>query len=115
MATANKLAGWSHGTAGSPDLVRSRRAAMAVAVVASRKVVGAPCLARSLVLWFLMRRRGVDAEVVIGAEMPGEGPLFAHAWVEVLGEPINDEPNVRERFGSFGVQLPRLSRAIVSD
>jgi hypothetical protein len=110
VVTANKLAAWSDGPAGAPDLNGSRRAAKAVGVVASRKVVGAPCLARSLVLWFVLRRRGVDAEVVIGAEMPGGGPLFAHAWVEVLGEPINDDPTVRERFGSFGVQLPRLAQ-----
>lgn len=81
----------------------------AVGLVAGRSVVGARCLGRSLVLWFLLRRRGVDAELVIGAEAPRGGELPAHAWVEVAGEPVNDALDVRERFGSFGLQLPRLT------
>jgi len=68
-----------------------------------------PCLGRSLVLWFLLRRRGIDAELVIGAGTPRGGELPAHAWVEVAGEPVNDAFDVRERFGSFGLQLPRLT------
>lgn len=86
-----------------------RSAAAAVAVVAGRSVVGTRCLGRSLVLWFLLRRRGVDAELVIGAAPPGGGSLHAHAWVEVAGEPVNDEPDVRARFGSFDLPLPRLT------
>jgi hypothetical protein len=80
----------------------------AIGLVAGRSVIGARCLARSLALWFLLRRRGIDAELVIGAEMPRGGDLPAHAWVEVAGQPLNDLPNVRERFGSFELQLPRL-------
>jgi len=80
-------------------------------VVAGRRLVGAPCLARSLVVWFLLRRRGIDAVLVIGAADPGDGVLPAHAWVEVDGEPVNDDAGVRVRYGSFGVYLPRLQRA----
>lgn len=91
------------------DVDRARRDAEAVAVVAGRPVVGARCLGRSLVLWFLLRRRGIDAELVIGAERAEAGRLPAHAWVEVAGEPVNDAPDVRERFGSFDLRLPRLA------
>jgi hypothetical protein len=77
--------------------------------VAGRQIVGARCLGRSLVLWFLLRRRGIDAELVIGAEAPRNGSLPAHAWVEVSGEPVNDAPDVRARYGSFELELPRLS------
>jgi transglutaminase superfamily protein len=91
----------------APD--RARPAAEAVALVAGRSRFGARCLGRSLVLWFLLRRRGVDAELVIGAEPPRAGELFAHAWVEVAGEPVNDAADVRERFDSLGLQLPRLT------
>jgi hypothetical protein len=89
----------------------ARPAAEAVALVAGRSVIGARCLGRSLVLWFLLRRRGIDAELVIGAAMPRGGELPAHAWVEVAGEPVNDADDVRERFGSFELQLPRLAGA----
>ena len=89
----------------------ARPIAEAVTVVAGRRLVGAPCLARSLVVWFLLRRRGIDAVLVIGAADPGDGVLPAHAWVEVDGEPVNDDAGVRVRYGSFGVYLPRLQRA----
>lgn len=77
-------------------------------MVAGRSVVGARCLGRSLVLWFLLRRRGIDAELVLGAVANGTSEFLAHAWVEVDGKPVNDTPDVRERYGSFGLQLPRL-------
>ncbi len=80
----------------------------AVQLVASRPVVGAKCLGRSLVLWFLLRRRGIDAQLVLGTERPRDGELPAHAWVEVDGIPVNDVADVRERYGSFELQLPRL-------
>ncbi len=60
-----------------------------VALSASRTPVPAKCLARSLTIWALLRRRGVDSEVVIGVRAGGE-PLDAHAWVEVDGRPVNE-------------------------
>lgn len=93
----------------------ARPIAEAVAVVAGRPLVGARCLGRSLVLWFLLRRRGVDAELVIGAAASQPGaPLPAHAWVEVDGAPVNDTTDVRARYPSFDVPLPRLPRANAS-
>jgi len=108
--TAGMLASRSQRPALPADARDARSLGDAVGLVAGRSVVGARCLGRSLVLWFLLRRRGVDAELVIGAEAPRGGELPAHAWVEVAGEPVNDELDVRERFGSFGLRLPRLSR-----
>lgn len=106
--TAHVLAVRSQRRAVPADPRDARSLGDAVALVAGRSVVGARCLGRSLVLWFLLRRRGVDAELVIGARAPRGGELPAHAWVEVAGEPVNDAADVRERFGSFGLQLPRL-------
>lgn len=76
----------------------ARLIADAVAIVAGRRGVGAKCLGRSLVLWFLLRRRGIDAELVIGAAASVDGVLPAHAWVEVQGEPVNDRTDVRDCF-----------------
>jgi hypothetical protein len=107
--TARHLAEWSDAPAGPPRVDDARAAAVAVAIVAGRRLVGARCLGRSLVLWALLRRRGIDAELLIGTRGAIEGTLPAHAWVEVEGEPVNDELDVRERHGSFGVPLPRLA------
>lgn len=112
-STAAQLAKRSHGSVVSAGPDTARPIADAVTLVAGRRLVGAPCLARSLVLWYLLRRRGIDAELVIGARGLDNGVLPAHAWVEVGGEPVNDEPDVRVRYGSFGLQLPRLTKAVV--
>jgi hypothetical protein len=110
--TAATLAARSKRRAVPAEPNEARPAADAVGLVAGRSVIGARCLGRSLVLWFLLRRRGVDAELVIGADMPRGGELPAHAWVEVAGEPVNDAVDVRERFGSFELQLPRLADTV---
>jgi hypothetical protein len=108
-STASALAARSERRAVPAQPDEARPAVEAVGLVAGRSVIGARCLGRSLVLWFLLRRRGIDAELVIGADMPRGGQLPAHAWVEVAGEPVNDEADVRERFGGFDLQLPRLA------
>jgi hypothetical protein len=50
------------------------------------------CLQRSSVVVTLLRRHGIQAEMVIGAQRL---PLKAHAWVEVDGRVVNDKPEVQ--------------------
>jgi hypothetical protein len=85
--------------------------AEAVALVAGRKVVGALCLGRSLLLWFLLRRRGMDAVLVVGSTSQVDAEWMAHAWVELDGRPVNDAADVGEHYISFGLDLPRLRTA----
>ena len=47
------------------------------------------CLQRSLVVLWLLRRRGIAAELKIGVRWE-EVALLGHAWVEVAGRPVND-------------------------
>ncbi|GAB5447465.1 lasso peptide biosynthesis B2 protein [Gymnodinialimonas sp.] len=58
------------------------------------------CLSRSLAIWLLLRRHGVDSALRIGAMMK-DGGLKAHAWVEFEGKPVNAGPKVVQRFISF--------------
>ena len=53
------------------------------------------CLQRSSVLVRMLRRRGVQAHMVIGAQ---KLPFKAHAWVEVDGKIVNDRLASREKF-----------------
>jgi hypothetical protein len=46
------------------------------------------CLQRSTVTACLLKRYGVPAQMVIGAQ---QMPFRAHAWVEVLGRVVNDK------------------------
>jgi hypothetical protein len=45
----------------------------------------ARCLAKALVLQWMLGRRGIASEVRIGVRR-GDGPLRAHAWVERRGQ-----------------------------
>lgn len=45
------------------------------------------CLPRSLAIYVLLRRRGVPATLRIGVK---RFPFAAHAWVECLGEVLDD-------------------------
>jgi hypothetical protein len=73
---------------------------LAVERAASRLPVVTTCLVRSLVVWYLLARRGQRPQLVIGVRRPGPA-LEAHAWVEVDGRPVNDTTDVRERFVAF--------------
>lgn len=59
----------------------------AVAVAAAFFPGRAICLEQSLALYLLLRRRGVAAELRLGAK---PFPFAAHAWVEVAGEPVDE-------------------------
>jgi hypothetical protein len=55
----------------------------------------AMCLQRSIVVTWLLRRRGVSAQMVIGIR---HTPFYAHAWVEVDGVVVNDRPSVKQSY-----------------
>lgn len=62
------------------------------------------CLERSMTLWWMLRRKGVEGELHIGARK--EGPRFeAHAWVELGGEVLNDGADVHEHYARFDAPL----------
>jgi hypothetical protein len=106
--TARALAARSDRPLVLADRAEAVDMAEAVSLVAGRKMVGALCLGRSLLLWFLLRRRGMDAELVVGTTSPVDSTWMAHAWVELDSQPVNDVADVREHYGSFGLDLPRL-------
>jgi hypothetical protein len=51
------------------------------------------CLHRSAATACLLKRYGVPAQLVIGAQLM---PFRAHAWIEVEGKVVNDKPYVSE-------------------
>jgi hypothetical protein len=53
------------------------------------------CLQRSAATACLLRKHGVSAELVIGAQ---QMPFKAHAWVEVQGRVVNDKPYTPEMY-----------------
>ncbi|MRD46815.1 lasso peptide biosynthesis B2 protein [Caenimonas koreensis] len=59
--------------------------------------VPSTCLTKSVLLCWMLRRRGVAHELIIGVR-PGEAGLQAHAWVECEGSPVNDQGDISSRF-----------------
>jgi len=77
------------------------RALSRLVVIAARRGAGRPtCLARSVTLWWLLRRRGIDSSLRIGVRTV-QGRMEAHAWVEHAGLVLNDTDDVGERFAPF--------------
>jgi hypothetical protein len=60
----------------------------------------ATCLTRSLLLGWMLRRRGVASQLRLGVRLT-EGVLDAHAWVEYAGIPINDRLDVIGQYATF--------------
>jgi len=53
------------------------------------------CLQRSAATACLLKKYGVQAQMVIGAQ---QMPFKAHAWVEVDGRVVNDKPYTPEMY-----------------
>ncbi len=53
------------------------------------------CLQRSVIATWLLRRYGMQAELVIGYRPL---PFESHAWVEVDGQVVNDRPQYQKFF-----------------
>ncbi len=54
------------------------------------------CLQRSFVITYLLRKNGVGAQMVLGAQ---KLPFKAHAWVEVNGQAVNERSDVQAVYG----------------
>ncbi len=54
------------------------------------------CLQRSAATACLLKKYGVPAQMVIGAQ---HTPFKSHAWVEVDGRVVNDKPYTPEMYG----------------
>jgi Transglutaminase-like superfamily len=98
-------------TAGPPQALpaelqreTARRAARAVRSAELHGPTRPNCLERSLTLWWILRRDGVDAELHIGARKEG-GKFEAHAWVELAGQVLNDGAEVHRHYSRFDAPL----------
>ena len=68
-----------------------------VSVAANHGLYRANCLKKSLVLWWLLKRKGIEADLHIGVQKKGE-LLDAHSWVEISGNVLIDDENTIQGF-----------------
>jgi transglutaminase-like putative cysteine protease len=89
------LHGLRRGSTLAPPAPRVQTLSSSVDRAASLYFRRAWCLERSLVAMLLMRLRGWPAELVLGVRRM---PFAAHAWVEVRGRVVNDDPRVQRQY-----------------
>ena len=65
------------------------------------------CLEQSLVLWWLLQRRGIASQLCLGARKE-RGRFEAHAWVEVAGIVLNDASLQHLHFARFNEPIASL-------
>jgi hypothetical protein len=78
-----------------------RALARLIATAARHAPFPTTCLTRSMLLRWMLQRRGLSTDLRIGVRME-EASLRAHAWVELAGVPMNETPEVTRQFAAFG-------------
>jgi hypothetical protein len=81
--------------------VNVRRAAQMVAAACRQLPLRSGCLPRTIVLWSLLRREGIETDVRIGVGCDTRGEFQAHAWLEWNGEVLNDAGDVGAQYLPF--------------
>jgi hypothetical protein len=88
------------GTTNRLPLEEIRRLGTLVNIAARYAPGPVTCLTRSLLLCWLLRRKGLESKLRIGVRLTDVG-LDAHAWVEYAGAPVNDRPDVDAVYAPF--------------
>ena len=86
--------------AGRHDLEEAQAIGRLVHAAANRNPFRPNCLARSLVLFRLLRRQGLDAELQIGVATL-DGTFAAHAWIEHGGVALAEAATSVQSYASF--------------
>lgn len=66
------------------DVASARSLVQLAATAGARGLIGATCLRQSMLVYWLLRRRGLSPEFQIGVQRVG-ADLDAHAWIELQG------------------------------
>lgn len=86
-----------------PAAVTRAQRLVALAEIAGRRgLVSTTCLRQALAVYWLLRWRGVDPQLCIGARRVG-ARLDAHAWVELNGQPLSSNGH---RYATFKPPSP---------
>lgn len=82
-----------------------RRISNMTDIAARNHILSFTCLRRSMVIAWLLRRRGVPATIHLGVRK--DAPDFeAHAWVEYSGQRTEDIDELRRGYATFGGGRP---------
>lgn len=82
------------------QLAEAKSITRLLSAAASHLLVRTNCLEQATALCYVLRRRGISAELRFGARKDTAG-LEAHAWVEHLGIPLNEDRGEHLHFMPF--------------
>ena len=99
----------------STTMADAQRIAELAAIAGRRGPLNTTCLRQALAVQWWLRRRGLDAQLRIGARKVGDS-LDAHAWVELDGTPLAQddllhtafEPTARRGATDQGANLEKI-------
>ena len=83
------------------DLSRAKLISCAVAIAGNHGIYHANCLKQSLLLWWLLARRGINTEIKFGAQKTPDIAFGVHAWVEYDGEDLGNSSDLQHQFLVF--------------
>jgi len=93
------------------ELNRARKITRMAEAAARHHLFGFNCLEQSLVLWWLLRLRGLSAELRVGGWKEGER-FEAHAWVELGGTVLSGGGAGHMHFVPFDGPLTKMETPI---
>lgn len=68
------------------------------------------CLVKSLTLWWLLERQGIQSQLRIGIRKEKDG-FEAHAWVERKGVALNEPEERHRHYAAFDAAFAGLPKA----
>lgn len=92
------VSGSPNATGSDDSLERIRQDATIIQRAVNHSPVPVRCLARTLYLWRLLQKQGIDTDLCIGVDKAGAAGFDAHAWLEQDGEILNDTATAISRF-----------------
>lgn len=98
-------------SAGQVSAEVSERATLTAHMVSAADrygLVHPSCLAKSLTLWWLLKRQGIAAALRIGIQKENE-KFAAHAWVERNGAALNEPEEHHRHYAAFDATLSSMS------
>lgn len=97
----NRFISKKPGVSGQPEMDQAQNIARMLSVAARYSPLQANCLRQSLVLWWLLARRGLESEIHFGVQKDPEEEFGAHAWVECNGINLIDSEVLQKQVAQF--------------
>ena len=81
------------------SLEEAQKFARIVSIASRHGAYNATCLIQALLTWWLLARRGIQTDLLIGVN--NQEAFKAHAWVEYQGDVLIDRSDIRVDFSVF--------------